>query len=70
MDFIASQIDGGVTMPVLRNAMAYGTAVASFNVERFGTEGVEAVDGGAVRARVDDLYAFAHFEPIDVALKG
>ncbi|HXD67448.1 MAG TPA: PfkB family carbohydrate kinase [Solirubrobacteraceae bacterium] len=68
--FIASQIDGGVTMPVLRNAMAYGTAVASFNVERFGTEGVEAVDGGAVRARVDDLYAFAHFEPIDVALKG
>ena len=68
--FIASQIDGGVTMPVLRNAMAYGTAVASFNVERFGTEGVEAVEAGAVRARVDDLYAFAHFEPIDVALKG
>ena len=68
--FIANQIDGGVTIPVLRNAMAYGTAVASFNVERFGTEGVEAVDGGAVRARVDDLYAFAHFEPIDVALRG
>ena len=68
--FIASQIDGGVTMPVLRNAMAYGTAIASFNVERFGTEGVEAVDAGAVRARVDDLYDFAHFEPIDVALKG
>ena len=68
--FIASQIDGGVTMPILRNAMAYGTAVASFNVERFGTEGDEAVDADAVRARVDDLYAFAHFEPIDVALKG
>jgi sugar/nucleoside kinase (ribokinase family) len=67
--FIASQIDGGVTMPVLRNAMAYGTAIASFNVERFGTEGVEAVDAKAVRARVDDLYEFAHFEPIDVALK-
>jgi sugar/nucleoside kinase (ribokinase family) len=68
--FIASQIDGGVTMPVLRNAMAYGTAIASFNVERFGTEGVEAVEPQAVRSRVDDLYAFAHFEPIDVALKG
>jgi sugar/nucleoside kinase (ribokinase family) len=68
--FIASQIDGGVSMPVLRNAMAYGTAIASFNVEQFGTEGVEAVDGNAVRARVDDLYAFAHFEPIDVALRG
>jgi sugar/nucleoside kinase (ribokinase family) len=67
--FIASQIDGGVTTPVLRNAMAYGTAIASFNVERFGTEGVEAVDPKAVRARVDDLYGFAHFEPIDVELK-
>ena len=68
--FIASQIDGGVTPGVLRNAMAYGTAIASFNVEQFGTEGVEAVDASAVRARVDDLYDFAHFEPIDVALKG
>jgi sugar/nucleoside kinase (ribokinase family) len=67
--FIASQIDGGVTMPVLRNAMAYGTAIASFNVERFGTEGLEAVDATAVRTRVDDLYAFAHFEPIDVELR-
>ena len=68
--FIASQIDGGVTTPVLRNAMAYGTAIASFNVEQFGTEGVVDVDVAAVRRRVDDLYEFAHFEPIDVALKG
>ena len=68
--FIASQIDGGVSTPVLRNAMAYGTAIASFNVERFGTEGVEAVEAQSVRTRVDDLYEFAHFEPIDVALKG
>jgi sugar/nucleoside kinase (ribokinase family) len=68
--FIASQIDGGVTMPVLRNAMAYGTAIASFNVEQFGTEGLQAVDANAVRTRVGDLYDFAHFEPIDVALKG
>ncbi len=55
---------------MLRNAMAYGTAIASFNVERFGTEGVEAVEAQSVRTRVDDLYEFAHFEPIDVALKG
>jgi sugar/nucleoside kinase (ribokinase family) len=67
--FIASQINGGVTPSVLRNAMAYGTAIASFNVERFGTEGVEAMDAKAVRTRVDDLYDFAHFEPIDVPLR-
>jgi sugar/nucleoside kinase (ribokinase family) len=69
--FIASQIDaGGVSREVLRNAMAYGTALASFNVERFGTEGLVDVDVAAVRRRVDDLYHFAHFEPIDVELKG
>ncbi len=68
--FIASQIDGGVNKAVLRNAMAYGTAIASFNVERFGTEGLEAVDVAAIRARVSDLYGFAHFDPIDVALRG
>ena len=67
--FIASQIDDGITGAVLRNAMAYGTAIASFNVERFGTEGLESVDVEAVRRRVSDLYGFAHFEPIDVALK-
>ena len=67
---IASQIDAGLTGPVLRNAMAYGTALASFNVEAFGTEGTEALDVAGVRARVDDLYRFAHFDPIDVALKG
>jgi sugar/nucleoside kinase (ribokinase family) len=68
--FIASQIgERGVNAAVLRNAMAYGTAIASFNVERFGTEGLEAVDAEAVRRRVSDLYGFAHFEPIDVALK-
>jgi len=49
--------------------MAYGTALASFNVERFGTEGLEAIDVAQVRARVRDLWHFAHFEPIDVPLK-
>jgi sugar/nucleoside kinase (ribokinase family) len=66
--FIASQIEGGVTKDVLRNAMAYGTALASFNVERFGTEGLVDVDVEAVRTRVDDLYHFAHFDPIAVDL--
>jgi sugar/nucleoside kinase (ribokinase family) len=69
---IASRIDGdgAVTPQVLRNAMAFGTAIASFNVEQFGTEGVESVRAPDVRARVDDLYRFAHFEPIDVELRG
>ena len=68
---IASRIDGDgeVTPQVLRNAMAFGTAIASFNVEQFGTEGVESLRAADVRSRVEDLYHFAHFEPIDAALK-
>ena len=66
--FIASQIGSELSMSVLRNAMTYGTALASFNVEQFGTEGLEAVQVSAVRERVRDLWSFAHFDPIDVDL--
>ena len=41
----------GSTTPVLRNAMAYGTAIASFNVERFGTEGARGRGRRGGRAR-------------------
>jgi sugar/nucleoside kinase (ribokinase family) len=67
--FIASQVGKPLTGDVLRNAMAYGTALASFNVERFGTEGLEAVQPAAVLERVRDLDRFARFEPIEVELK-
>jgi sugar/nucleoside kinase (ribokinase family) len=66
--FIAKHIDRATDRRVLRNAMAYGTALASFNVEQFGTEGLEAIKAAQVRERVADLYGFAHFEPIDVEL--
>jgi sugar/nucleoside kinase (ribokinase family) len=68
--FIASQLERGLDARVLRNAMAYGTALASFNVERFGTEGLERLRGDAVRERVRDLWRFAAFDPIDVDLNG
>jgi sugar/nucleoside kinase (ribokinase family) len=66
--FIASQIGRPLTSEVLRNAMAYGTALASFNVEQFGTEGLQAIQAAAVHERVRDLWGFARFEPIDVEL--
>jgi sugar/nucleoside kinase (ribokinase family) len=65
---IANQIDKSATAEILRNAMAYGTALASFNVEQFGTEGLQAVDPAAVTRRVEDLWRFARFDRIDVEL--
>ena len=54
---------------VLRQAMAYGTALASFNVEEFGTERVERLTADEIYARVDDLRRITHFEhdPIPLA---
>jgi len=68
---VASQIGGELDGDVLRNAMAYGTALASFNVERFGTEALasDEVTGADVRRRVEDLWRFGRFDRLDVTLK-
>lgn len=45
-----------------RRAMAYGTALASFNVEEFGTERVERLTLGEVEARVERLAEITRLE--------
>jgi sugar/nucleoside kinase (ribokinase family) len=68
---IASQLSRGLDGDVLRNAMAYGTALASYSVERFGTEALASpeIDGAAVRSRVEDLWRFGRFDRLDVTLR-
>ena len=68
--YIARHLDAGLTSEVLRNAMAYGTALASFNVEGFGTECVTSLRADAIVRRVDDLWRFANFEHVIVELVG
>ena len=47
MGYLAAHSDRpSSTTQLLRRAMAYGTALASFNVEDFGIERVRAADGG------------------------
>ncbi|HEX8977033.1 MAG TPA: PfkB family carbohydrate kinase [Solirubrobacteraceae bacterium] len=66
--YIARQLDTGLAPEVLRNAMAYGTSLASFNVEGFGTDRVREVGARAISDRVQDLWDFAHFEHLAVEL--
>ncbi|HEY2259075.1 MAG TPA: PfkB family carbohydrate kinase [Solirubrobacteraceae bacterium] len=66
--YIARHLDGPPSAEVLRNAMAYGTALASFNVSAFGTEGVQDISVEAVRERVEDLWRFARFDHVVVEL--
>ncbi len=55
---------------VLARAMAYGTALASYNVEEFGTERVARLTGPEIVERVLELKRLTSFDTPDVALKG
>ncbi|HYH62370.1 MAG TPA: PfkB family carbohydrate kinase [Solirubrobacterales bacterium] len=46
----------------LRTAMAYGTVLASFNVEEFGTERVAALERHEVDARLGELRSMTHLK--------
>ncbi len=59
--YIASEPDRAIDHELLATAMAYGTAVASFNVEEFGTERVARLGLAEVRARVDQLHRMTQF---------
>jgi sugar/nucleoside kinase (ribokinase family) len=60
--YLARHLDQTQNETVVRQATAYGTAFASFNVEEFGTERVERLTAGEVDARVEDLRRITQFE--------
>jgi sugar/nucleoside kinase (ribokinase family) len=68
--YLAANGGSGADELVLRRAMAYGTALASFNVEEFGTERVARLTGDEVAARVRELGRYTNFTDIPVALRG
>ena len=50
------------TLPDLRRAMVYGSAMASFNVQDFGTERVQRLERSEIDARLEEFKALTHFE--------
>jgi sugar/nucleoside kinase (ribokinase family) len=67
--YLARHIDRPLTEPVLRQAMAYGTALASYSVEEFGTERIERLTASEIDARVEDLRRITQFEHVPVPLE-
>ncbi len=59
--YIAAHADDELSDDLLRRAMAHGTALASFNVEEFGTERVERLTGDEIAARVQELEEITRF---------
>jgi sugar/nucleoside kinase (ribokinase family) len=64
-----SEEDGALSEELLRNAMAHATALASFNVEEFGTERVERLGSEEIAVRVDGLRAITQFSGAPLNLR-
>jgi sugar/nucleoside kinase (ribokinase family) len=59
--------EGQLDESCLRRAMGYGTVLASFNVEQFGTERVSALSRDEIDQRFEELHAMTQFEPLPAA---
>lgn len=62
MGYLASQKE--INDDAMRRAMIYGSVMASFNVEKFGTERVDALDYPEINARFSDFKRMTHFDEI------
>jgi sugar/nucleoside kinase (ribokinase family) len=68
--YLARHAEGAPGVSQLRQAMAYGTALASFNVEEFGTERVTRLTAPEIQERVAELREITYFEHAQVELVG
>jgi len=68
--YLAAHPDEALEGDLLRRAMAYGTALASFNVEAFGTERVQRLSAEEITERVAELQRITTFADAPLALRG
>jgi len=68
--YIAAHPGEELSGELLRRAMAHGTALASFNVEEFGTERIERLTGEEIHARVEELREITRFSGAPLKLRG
>jgi sugar/nucleoside kinase (ribokinase family) len=69
LGYIAAHPDEQPDHELLCRAMAYGTALASFNVEEFGVERIVRLTREEISARVAELQRMTHFVEKPVALR-
>src|SRR3954451_12053990 len=67
--YVAAHPEEEIGHTLLSRAMAYGTALASYNVEEFGTERVERLTADEGQQRVADLQRIPSFRADPVALR-
>ena len=68
--FLAAHPQAELDHELLRRAMAYGTALASYNVEDFGVERVARLGVAEIPERVAELARITHFSDSGIELRG
>jgi sugar/nucleoside kinase (ribokinase family) len=69
MGYVAAHAGEEVTDELLRRAMAYGTVLASFNVEAFGTERMPSLSAEEIHERVAELERVTQFDAAPLPLR-
>jgi sugar/nucleoside kinase (ribokinase family) len=69
MGYISAHPEGALDHDLLCRAMAYGTALASFNVEEFGVERLVRLTSDEVAERVSELQQMTQFVEKPIALR-
>ena len=67
--YVAAHPAEPVNHELLTRAIAYGTALASYNVEEFGTERVARLTADEVSERVNELAQMTSFDAVPLALR-
>lgn len=67
--YIAAHPEEEISSELLRRAMAYGTAMASFNVEDFGTERIQRLTTDEITNRVSELQQITQFSDVPLPLR-
>ena len=67
--YIAAHLEEELSDDLLRRAMAYGTALASYNVEAFGPERMLTLTREEIAGRVAELHSSTSFDDAPVALR-
>jgi sugar/nucleoside kinase (ribokinase family) len=70
LGYVAAHPEREIDHELLQSAMAYGTAMASFNVEEFGTERVSRLTPDEIADRVAEIGRITRFTEILAPLRG
>ena len=69
LGYLDSVGTGDLSDQIVRRAMTYGSVLASFNVEQFGTERVQVLTEGEINRRFEEFRLMTHVDAQPVALR-